>query len=69
LLLLPLVLAYWARYVFGSDIVFGGVLLIAAIVGAIFYKVGLDSAVSVADQKRESMLLQLSKSDGPISLG
>ncbi|HWF07484.1 MAG TPA: hypothetical protein VG297_03415 [Bryobacteraceae bacterium] len=69
LLLLPLVVAYWARSVLESDVVFGGILLIAAIIGAIFYKVGLDSAVNASAQRRESMLLQLSKSDGPISSG
>jgi hypothetical protein len=69
LLLLPLVLAYWARAVFENELVFAGVLAIAAIVGGIFYKVGLDSAVSAAVERRESMLMELSKSDGPISTG
>jgi ABC-2 type transport system permease protein len=69
LLLLPIVLAYWARSIFENELVFAGVLAIAAIVGAIFYKVGLDSAVAASQQRRESMLIQLSKSDGPISAG
>jgi hypothetical protein len=69
LLLLPLVLAYWARAVFENELVFAGVLAIAAVVGGIFYKVGLDSAVSAAVERRESMLMELSKSDGPISTG
>jgi ABC-2 type transport system permease protein len=68
LLLLPIALAYWAREVFESEIVFGGVLSIAAIVGAVFYRVGLDSAVSAADRGRESMLMQLSPSEGPLSV-
>ena len=68
LLLLPIGLAYWARMVFESQIVFSGVLLIAAIVGAIFYRVGLDSAVSAADRGRESMLMRLSRSEGPMSI-
>lgn len=68
LLLLPIVLAYWARHVFGSEVVFAGVLLVAAIVGGIFYHVGLDSAVNAAAQKRESMLLELSRADGPLSI-
>jgi hypothetical protein len=68
LLLLPVGLAYWARTVFDSEIVFGGVLLVAAVVGGIFYRVGLDSAVSSADRGRESMLVQLSRSDGPLSI-
>jgi ABC-2 type transport system permease protein len=68
LLLLPIALAYWARVVFESQIVFSGVLLIAAIVGAIFYRVGMDSAVSAAWSGRESMLMQLSRSEGPVSI-
>jgi ABC-2 type transport system permease protein len=68
LLLLPIGLAYWAREVFESEIVFCGVLLIAAIVGGVFYKVGLDSALSAAASGRESMLMQLSRSDGPLSV-
>lgn len=68
-LLLPIVLAYWARVVFDSKIVFGGILGISALVGAAFYKVGLDSAVAAAGERRESMLIQLSKADGPIALG
>jgi ABC-2 type transport system permease protein len=68
LLLLPIGLAYWARVVFESQIVFSGVLAIAAVVGAIFYRVGLDSAISAADRGRESMLMQLSRSDGPLSI-
>jgi len=69
-LLLPIVLAYWARVVFASEIVFGGVLVIAAVVGGIFYRVGLDSAVdsATAVRNREAMLMQLSRSDGPLSV-
>jgi hypothetical protein len=66
--LLPIVLAYWARAVFSSEIVFAGILAVAAILGAIFYSVGLDSAVESAIAGRESMLLELSRSDGPISI-
>lgn len=67
-LLAPLLLAYWARSVFDSQIVFGGLLLVAAIVGCIFYWAGLDSAVSASTVHREKMLLELSRSDGPLSL-
>jgi hypothetical protein len=67
LFLLPIGLAYWARAVFDSEIVFCGVLLIAAIVGGIFYKVGLESALNAAASSRESMLMQLSRADGPLS--
>jgi ABC-2 type transport system permease protein len=67
-LLLPIVLAYWARMVFENELVFGGILLIAAIVGIIFYSVGLDSAANSAVKGREPMLMQLSRADGPLSI-
>jgi ABC-2 type transport system permease protein len=65
--LLPVVLAYWARAVFESEIVFAGILAIAAILGGIFYWVALDSAVKSAIERRESLLQELSRADGPIS--
>jgi ABC-2 type transport system permease protein len=68
LLLLPLALAYWARSVFENELIFAALLALAAIIGAIFYRVGLDSAVAAARRTRESMLLQLSRSDGPLSV-
>jgi len=67
-LLLPLVLAYWSRWFFESQVVFAGILLVAAIIGAIFYWVGLDSAVHTAHDRREAMLMQLSRSEGPLSV-
>src|SRR5205085_11678736 len=54
--LLPVVLAYWARAVFRNEWIFAGILLIAAILGVIFYFVGLDSAVHSAISRREAML-------------
>lgn len=68
LLLLPIALAYWARIVFASDVVFIAIMLMAAIVGGILYKIALDSAVAAADRGRESILLQLAQSDGPLSI-
>jgi ABC-2 type transport system permease protein len=67
-LLFPLVLAYWSRWFFSSEIVFVGLLVVAAVVGGIFYWVGLDSAVKAAYEKRENMLQELSRSDGPLSI-
>ncbi len=68
-LLLPVVLAYWSRWFFESETIFVAVMAVAAIVGAIFYWVGLDSAVEAATgEKREKMLLELTKSDGPMSI-
>jgi ABC-2 type transport system permease protein len=67
-LLLPIVLAYWARAVFDSEFVFGGILAIAAVLGVVFYMVGLDSAAGSAVKGREPMLMQLSRADGPLSI-
>ena len=66
--LLPVVLAYWARSVFANEFIFAGILAVAAVLGAIFYSVGLDSAVQSAVARRETMLLELSRADGPISI-
>ncbi len=68
IVLLPVVLAYWARSVFQNDWIFAGIMVIAAILGAIFYHVGLDSAVQTAHRTRERMLIELSRSDSPISI-
>jgi ABC-2 type transport system permease protein len=69
ILLLPIGLAYWARWFFESQIVFIGLMAVAALIGGIFYWVGLDSAVATATGvHREKMLLELSRSDGPLSI-
>jgi hypothetical protein len=66
-LLLPLVLAYWSRWFFESQLVFAALMLVAAIVGGIFYWVGLESAAHTAIERRESMVMELSRSEGPLS--
>ncbi|MDE3198865.1 MAG: hypothetical protein KGN84_21125 [Acidobacteriota bacterium] len=68
LVLFPLVLAYWARWFFESQLLFAGIVLVAAIVGGIFYWVGLDSAVNTATERREIILTELSRSDSPLSM-
>ncbi len=67
-LLLPIGLAYWARAVFDSELIFVALMLVAALIGGIFYKVGLDSAAGTAERRRESILMQLARSDGPLSV-
>jgi hypothetical protein len=68
LLLLPVVLAYIARAVFHSELVFAGVMTIALLLGGVFYYVSLDSAVEAAGRRREEILNALSRSEGPISV-
>ncbi|MGA2595442.1 MAG: hypothetical protein ABSH09_00380 [Bryobacteraceae bacterium] len=63
---LPLFLAYAARYAFDSEAAFFGVLAIAAIFAAIAYKVAMDSAVEMAETKKESILSALSQGQGPV---
>jgi ABC-2 type transport system permease protein len=64
--LLPVGLAYLARYAFESEIIFALVLAIAAIVGGVFYWIALESAVNAAGTKREQIVQELSRSDGPV---
>jgi len=67
--LLPLLLAYWARWFFENEFLFAGLVIVAAVIGGIFYWVGLDSAVGTAiGARREKMLLELSRSSGPLSI-
>ncbi len=67
-LLIPLVIAFWCRWFFGSELVFAGLLVVAAAIGGIFYWVGLDSAVNTANTRREAMITELSRSEGPLSV-
>jgi ABC-2 type transport system permease protein len=67
LLLLPIALAYWTRWFFENQLVFAGLLFVAAVVGAVFYWIGLDSAATTAVARRESIVTVLSGSEGPLS--
>ncbi|MGA7236492.1 MAG: hypothetical protein WBY44_12480 [Bryobacteraceae bacterium] len=67
LALLPVVLAYVARWALKSEIAFAIVLALAAAIGAAVYWIGLDSAVIAAHRKREELLGELSKGDGPMA--
>jgi ABC-2 type transport system permease protein len=65
LAILPVVLAYVARWALKSQTAFVIVLAIAAAIGGAVYWIGLDSAVMSAQRKREELLGELSKGDGP----
>ncbi len=65
--LLPVLLAYIARYAFESEVIFAIVLTIAAIIGAVVYWIALESAVNAAGRLRERILQELSKGDGPVT--
>jgi ABC-2 type transport system permease protein len=65
--LVPVALAYVARYAFRSQLAFVLVLIIAAIIGGTVYWIGTESAVGTAIRRREQILQELSKGDGPVS--
>jgi ABC-2 type transport system permease protein len=63
----PVSMAYLARYAFDSQLAFYGVLAFDALMGAVVYKLTLDSAVSSSQRGRERMIAALSQGDGPIA--
>ncbi|MCU1236691.1 MAG: hypothetical protein JWP63_4658 [Candidatus Solibacter sp.] len=65
--LLPVFLAYLARYALQSEIVFYLVLGLAAMIGAGVYWIAMDSAVATAIGRREKIIQALSTADGPIA--
>jgi ABC-2 type transport system permease protein len=65
--LLPVLLAYAARYGFGSELAFYLVLGFAAAVGGAFYWIALESAVTSAYKHRERIIRDLSNNDGPVA--
>jgi ABC-2 type transport system permease protein len=64
--LLPIVLAYLARYAFDSQTVFLVSLAGAAGLGATVYYLATESAVSAARIRREIIMAELSRGDGPL---
>jgi ABC-2 type transport system permease protein len=67
LALLPVALAYLARYALDSDWAFAIMLAFSAALGGFLYWLGLDSAVRTAQSDRERILHDLSSGDGPVA--
>jgi len=65
--LLPIFLAYLARYAFDSQFVFYVILTLAAGLGAAIYWMAMESAVASAHKRREAILAELSSGEGPLS--
>lgn len=65
--LLPVLMAYLARYAFASEVAFWLVLALAAAIAAGFYRIALGSAVKAATTRRQSILEELSRGDGPVA--
>lgn len=64
--LAPIALAYLARYAFGSEWAFFGVLLLAALLGGIAYWYSMEAAVKAAEQRKEQIIAALSQGEGLI---
>jgi ABC-2 type transport system permease protein len=65
---IPVLLAYGARYAFNSQLAFCLVLAFAALAGAGFYWIALDSAITKAEERKEKLLRVLSERAGPVQL-
>lgn len=65
--LLPVTLAFWARSVFDSQLIFGLILGFSAILGVVVYWISMESAVAAAVDRREKLLMELSRTEGPVA--
>ena len=64
--LLPVFLAFLARYALDSEAAFYATLAFAAALGVAIYWMAMESAVSSARTRRETILAELSRGDGPL---
>jgi ABC-2 type transport system permease protein len=64
--LLPIFLAYLARFVFESEAIFYGIVAFAAVLGCVVYRIAMESAVAAASRRREILLAELNVGEGPI---
>jgi ABC-2 type transport system permease protein len=64
--LTPVALAYLARYAFGSEWAFFGVLLLGGALGGVAYRFSMESAVKTAALRTEQIIATLSQGDGLI---
>jgi ABC-2 type transport system permease protein len=65
--LLPVLLAYGARYAFHSEPAFYVFLTVAAVLGAVVYWLALESAGNAAERRKEQIITELSRGDGPVA--
>jgi len=61
----PIALAFGAQFAFDSRAAFYGVLLLDFFIGLVVYSIALESAVAVAENTKEYIVLTLAKSEGP----
>jgi ABC-2 type transport system permease protein len=62
----PVALAYIARWSFETENAFFLVLAITGVIGFVFYRVALDSAVTAVRDRREQFVTALAQGEGPI---
>lgn len=67
IVLLPVGLAFWARYALGSEVAFFACLTLALGIGCIVYWIALDSAAQKAVREQEKIITTLSRGEGPLS--
>jgi ABC-2 type transport system permease protein len=65
--LMPVGLAYLARYAFENEVIFGVILAFSGVIGGVFYYFALESSVKAAARRREDLMQELSQSDGPVT--
>jgi len=53
--------------VFNSNVIFYLILTFAAVLGAVFYWIAMESAVRAATRRREKILMELSRGEGPVA--
>jgi ABC-2 type transport system permease protein len=66
LTLVPVALAYLARYAFDTEWAFFGVLLFGGLVGVLVYFYSMQSALKAAADRREQIIGALSSGEGPV---
>ncbi len=64
--LIPVALAYLARYAFDTEWAFFGVLFFGGVVGVLAYYFSMQSALKAASDRREQIISALSSGEGPI---
>jgi ABC-2 type transport system permease protein len=65
--LLPVLLAYGARYAFESEMAFYVMLAFAGGLGVVVYWLALESAGLAAERRKEEIITELSRGDGPVA--
>jgi ABC-2 type transport system permease protein len=66
LTVVPVMLAYLARYAFQSQLAFYGLLGLFLAVGITAYYFSMETAVAAAEERREQIVAELTRSQGPV---